>query len=59
MIRLFFLLPLILCFIWWLYLKNKGWTIEQGKQGFYYIIGLTGVMAVFFGLMYLLNHHLK
>lgn len=58
MIKLAFLLPLLLCFIWWQYLSKNGWTLEQGKKGFYYIIGLSSVIAGFFLLMYGLNHYL-
>ena len=57
MVRLIFLLPLLLCFIWWRYLVANGWSVEQGKKGFYYIIGLSGVIAAFFTLMYALNHY--
>lgn len=56
MIRFFFLLPLLLCVLWWLYLRQNGWTIEQGKKGFFYIIGLTSVVIAFYGVMYLVNH---
>lgn len=56
MIRFFFLLPLLLCVLWWLYLRKNGWTIEQGKKGFFYIIGLTSVVIAFYGVMYLVNH---
>ncbi len=56
MIRLVFLLPLLLCYLWWLYLRKNGWTIEQGKQGFFYIIGLSGVIGGFYFLMYQINH---
>jgi len=58
MIKLFTLLPLLLCLLWWMYLRQNNWTIEQGKKGFYYIIGLSAVIGLFYILMYFLNHYL-
>lgn len=56
MIKLFALLPFLLSLIWWLYLKNNGWSIKEGKKGFIYILVLSGVIASFFTLMlYLTN----
>ena len=57
MIRLAFLLPLILCLAWAYYLKRNGWSLGEGKKGFMYIIGLSAIIAAFYSLMYVLNHH--
>ncbi|NVK24552.1 MAG: hypothetical protein HWE10_06470 [Gammaproteobacteria bacterium] len=59
MIKFFFIVPLLLCILWWAYLRQNDWTIEQGKKGFYYIIGLSGVVSLFYLLMYVLNHYLS
>jgi hypothetical protein len=55
MIKLAFLIPVILCFLWWQYLRANGWTLEQGKQGFIYIIGLSAIIITFFTTMFLLT----
>jgi len=51
MITKIFLLPLILCLLWGLYLKNKGWELKQGKQGFILILSIGGVIGAYFTLM--------
>lgn len=51
MIRFLFLMPLVLGLIWLAYLRANNWTTSQGKQGFYYILGFSGVVAAFFGMM--------
>jgi hypothetical protein len=56
MIKFFFLIPTLLCIGWFLYLQQNNWTIEEGKKGFIYIIGLSLVVIIFYSLMYLLNH---
>lgn len=58
MIRFFFLVPLLLCIFWWLYLRKNNWTIEQGKQGFFYIIGLSAIVMAFYGIVYLFDAQL-
>lgn len=59
MVKFFFLIPLLLCLAWLAYLRQNDWTIEQGKKGFLYIIGLSLVVIVFYILMYFLNHYLQ
>ena len=59
MVKLFFILPLLLCLAWWTYLRQNNWTLEQGKKGFYYIIGLSLVVSVFYLVMYVLNHYIN
>lgn len=51
MLRLLFLLPLILCLLWYGYLNANHWSIKDGKQGFIYILSFSGVIAAFFALM--------
>ena len=46
-----YLLPVLLCFAWWLYLTLNNWPISKGYKGFAYILGLSGVVAGFFLLM--------
>lgn len=56
MIRLFFLIPLIMCAIWYWYLKSNDYTVKQGLKGFGYIFAFNGVIIAFFVLMlYLTN----
>ncbi len=57
MIRLLFLIPLILSVVWILYLKSRGYTLKQGKQGFLYIFIFSAVIAVFYTLMMLVTQH--
>lgn len=56
MLRLLFLLPLVLCLLWYLYLRSNNWTIEQGKKGFIYILSFSAAIAGFFTLMLFLTN---
>lgn len=56
MIKFLFLLPLALCAIWYLYLKQFGYSLESGKQGFKYILIFSTVIAVFFIFVQWLSH---
>lgn len=51
MITKLFLIPIILCLLWVAYLKNNGWSLHQGKKGFYYILGVSGVIIGYLSLM--------
>lgn len=54
MIKLFFLMPVFMCAVWYCYLKQSGWTIRQGKKGFAYIIAFNGCIALtLWGIMLL------
>lgn len=55
MIRLFFLLPIIMCLFWWQYLKSKGCSVKDGIKGFAYIIGFNAVLIGFFVMMLFLT----
>lgn len=51
-----FLIPLILSILWFTFLQYNGLTLQQGKKGFYYIIGGTSMVIAFLTLMmYLTN----
>ncbi|MFT5757140.1 MAG: hypothetical protein ACI9LM_001865 [Alteromonadaceae bacterium] len=51
MIKLFFLLPIIMCTIWWWYLNDRGYTIKEGVKGFTYILSFNAVIVAFFVMM--------
>lgn len=51
MIRLMFLLPIVLCFLWFIFLKQNNLDLKQGKKGFLYILGFSGFILGFFTLM--------
>ncbi|MBN7822059.1 hypothetical protein KJY73_15350 [Bowmanella sp. Y26] len=56
MLRLLFLIPAILCLIWYLYLRHNGYTVSQGKQGFKYILIFSAVIGGFYTLLLWLTH---
>lgn len=51
MIKLFFLLPIIMCLFWWRYLKAKECSVRDGVKGFTYIIVFNTVLIGFFIVM--------
>ncbi|WP_170309642.1 hypothetical protein [Litorilituus lipolyticus] len=51
MIRLFFLIPIIMCAIWWWYLTNRGYSLKQGLKGFIYILLFNAIIIGFFVMM--------
>lgn len=46
-----FLLPIVLCFLWFIFLKQNNLDLKQGKKGFLYILGFSGFILGFFTLM--------
>ncbi len=46
MLKLLYLLPIIMCAIWYWYLKQHGWGIKQGWKGFGYILGFNFAIAI-------------
>ncbi len=56
MIRLFFLLPIIMCVIWWWYLDNHGYSLKEGLKGFFYILSFNAVIVLFFVTMIYVTH---
>ncbi|MEQ3638512.1 MAG: hypothetical protein ABNH03_02040 [Alteromonas sp.] len=56
MIKIIVLIPLILSLLWFGYLQANKYSLEQGKQGFLYILVLSGVIALFYTVMIFLTH---
>lgn len=56
MIQFFFLVPLLLSLLWWIYLREKGYTVKQGMKGFAYIIGFSAVIIGFLIVMIFVTH---
>jgi len=46
-----FLLPLLLCLLWWGFLRYNGIPLAQGKNGFLWILGIGAGLAGFLSLM--------
>ncbi len=51
LLRLFFILPVIMCLIWWWYLKSNNYSMKQGLKGFAYIIAFNLILVGFFSIM--------
>jgi hypothetical protein len=51
LIKFLFLLPLILCILWFAYLNIRGYSLGQGRKGFGYILVFSSVVAVFYMVM--------
>lgn len=56
MIRLLFMIPLLLCLLWTIYLQMNGYKLQQGKQGYLYILIVSAVIAGFYSLMLILTN---
>lgn len=56
MIKLFFLLPIIMCAIWSWYLDNHGYSLKEGLKGFIYILSFNAFLILFFVLMIWVTH---
>lgn len=52
----FFLLPVLACLGWFVYLYVRGYTLKQGQTGFIVILIASSVLAVLFGLLLWLTH---
>lgn len=55
MIKLLYLLPLVMCAVWFWYLKQYGYSIRQGLRGFGYIIAFNLAIAIFLWTIMLLT----
>lgn len=55
MIRLLFLIPLVLCLVWSIYLTMNGYRLRDGKQGYIYILIGSLIIALFYTLMWWLT----
>lgn len=51
MIKFFFLLPIIMCGIWWYILNSKGFSAKEGIKGFAYILSFNAIIIAFFLVM--------
>ncbi|USD38535.1 MULTISPECIES: hypothetical protein [Ferrimonas] len=51
MIGRLFLLPIVLSLLWCLFLTVNGYSLKQGKKGFYGIFVFCGLVMAFFTLM--------
>ncbi|GAA77983.1 hypothetical protein P20495_0473 [Pseudoalteromonas sp. BSi20495] len=41
-------MPILLCLGWYLFLRNNGVPIKQGKKGFMYILAFSAFVLGFF-----------
>ncbi|EKE84293.1 hypothetical protein [Idiomarina xiamenensis] len=57
MIRLFVIIPIVLCLLWLVYLRWHGWSLKQGRQGFVYIIVFSATIAAFYSVMLWLTQY--
>jgi hypothetical protein len=55
MIKLLFMLPLVMCGLWFWYLQQHGWSIRQGWKGFGYILGFNLAIAASLWIIMLLT----
>ena len=51
MIKFFFLLPMLTCGMWYLYINSKGFTVKQCLNSFTYILLFNVFVIAFFTLM--------
>ena len=51
-----FLLPFLLALGWRIWLLYRHIPLYEGRKGFYWIIGGSGVLVMFLGAMLLLTH---
>ncbi len=51
MVKLLFLIPLVMCLLWYFYLQQNNWSLTQGKKGFIYIISFNLVIALVLTLL--------
>ncbi|MCT8126984.1 hypothetical protein H1D31_13320 [Alishewanella sp. BS5-314] len=56
MVRLLFLLPILMCLGWYLFLRHYQIPLKQGLKGFSYIIAFNAVLGLMlWGLLILTN----
>lgn len=56
MIRLLFMIPLVLCLLWTIFLQLNGYQLRDGVQGYKYILILSAIIAAFYTLMWWLTN---
>jgi hypothetical protein len=55
MIKYVFLLPVVLSFIWFLYLQFNNYSFEQGRKGYVYVAVISSFIVIFFALVWLVT----
>lgn len=51
MFRVLFLIPIILCIVWYLFLRQNQIPIKKGRKGFVYILAMSTLVLGFFIIM--------
>lgn len=51
MIRFLFLIPIVLCVLWWVYLSANGHSFKDGRKGFIYILIVSAFIAIVYSLL--------
>ena len=46
MVKLLYLMPVVMCVLWYWYLQQRGFSVKQGQKGFAYIIAFNLVIAL-------------
>lgn len=52
----FFLLPLLACLGWYLYLYYRGYPLRQGLRGFIWILAVSTALTAIFTVLMWLTH---
>lgn len=55
MVRLFFLLPILMSLVWYLFLRQNQIPIKQGMRGFAYILAFNLILALVLWALVLLT----
>lgn len=56
MVRLLFLLPILMCLGWYLFLRHYRIPLQQGKKGFVYIAAFNLILALILWLLLFLTN---
>ncbi|ASM49208.1 hypothetical protein PESP_a1041 [Pseudoalteromonas espejiana DSM 9414] len=51
------MLPIVLCFLWFMFLRHYGVPVKQGKKGFIYILAFSAFVLGFFVLIMQLTEY--
>ena len=52
----FLMIPLFLILAWWVFLSLNGLSLKQGKKGFYWILIICAMVALFFAVVIQVTH---
>lgn len=55
MVKLFFLLPILMSLVWYLFLRQNQIPIKQGMRGFGYILAFNLILALVLWALVLLT----